>query len=130
MTGPPAVPRRFEERNVPPALQGLVSRTLRGGVVLASVLMAAGVAWEAMVGHGSLLGAAAPTSGAGVSSLVHGGGPSVLVLVGVFILAITPLTRVLISVALFASVRDRAFTAITLFVLTVLAATIAVGVLR
>jgi uncharacterized membrane protein len=132
MTGRVPTPgaRRFEERNVPPALQGLVSRVLRSGVVLAGVLLTAGIVWEAAVAHGSLLASVAPASGAGLAQLLESGGPSALVLGGVFVLVATPLTRVAISAGLFATAHDRAFTVITLIVLAILGATIAVGVLR
>ncbi len=123
-------PRRVEERNVPPALQGVVSRVLRAGVLLAGVLLAVGVIWEAATGQGSLVGSPAPTTGGGLAHLLLLGGPSAMVLLGVLVLAVTPLTRVAISVALFSSARDREFTLITLFVLAVLGATIVVGVLR
>jgi len=130
MTGGVAVPRRFEERNVPRALQGLVSRVLRSGVLLAGALLTGGIVWEASVGQGSLLTASAPATGSGLVGLLHVGGPAALVLIGVLVLAVTPIARVAISVALFGAARDRTFTVITLFVLVVLGATIVVGVLR
>jgi len=123
-------PARYEERNVPPALQGLVSRVLRSGVILAAALLSIGVVWEGAAGRGLLLTATAPTTGSGFARLYDLGGPGTVVLAGVLVLVATPLARVTISVGLFASAKDRPFTAITLFVLAVLAATIAVGVLR
>ena len=121
---------RQEERNVPPAMQGLVSRVLRTGVVLSASLLLAGVLWEAAVGQGSLLSALAPSSGTGFSLILGRGGPQALVLLGVGVLVATPLSRVAISMGLFAAARDRAFTAITLFVLSVLALTVILGALR
>lgn len=132
MTGlpPPATARRFEERNVPSALQGLVSRVLRTGVLLSSVLILAGAALEATVAHGSLLTAAVPVGAGGLAALLGHGGPAGLVLLGVIVLLATPLSRVVISTSLFAAAGDRTFTLITLFVLAVLGTTIVVGVLR
>jgi uncharacterized membrane protein len=132
MTASPTlpVPRRFEERNVPPALQGLVTRVLRSGVVLSGGLLLAGVLWESVVAHGSLLSALAPTGGSGFSSALRHGGPAGLVLLGVIVLLATPLSRVVISTGLFASSGDRTFAGITLFVLAVLATTIFFGILR
>ncbi len=128
---PPAVrPRRFEERNVPPALQGLVSRVLRSGVVLGGLLLAVGIVWEAAVGHGSLLTSLAPTTGPGLARFIGNGGPSALVLLGVLVLVVTPIGRVGLSAALFAAGRDRPFALITLFVLAILGATILVGALH
>jgi uncharacterized protein len=126
----PAVPRRFEERNVPPALQGLVSRVLRSGVVLSAGLLLAGLVWEGAVAHGSLLSALAPSGASGFAASLGHGGPVGLVLLGVLVLLATPLSRVVISTGLFASSGDRTFAAITLVVLSVLATTIVVGILR
>jgi uncharacterized membrane protein len=123
-------PRRLEERNVPPALQGLVTRVLRVGVVVSGGLLLLALVIEAVVGHGSLLDNTAPSTASAVSAQVLRGGAPTLALVGILVLVFTPLTRVAISTALFASARDRAFTLITLFVLALLGATIVVGILR
>jgi uncharacterized membrane protein len=127
-SSPASAPKRFEERGVPPRLQGLVSRVLRAGVLLSGTLLLAGALWEASTAHGSLLDAAAPTGAAGFSELLGRGGAAALVLIGILVLLATPLSRVAISTTLFASSGDRTFATITLFVLAILAATIAVGV--
>lgn len=123
-------PSRREERNVPPGLRGLVSRVLRSGVVLGSALLLVGLALEAAVGRGSLLASPAPSSGRGFTAVFQQGGAPLLVLVGILVLAATPLTRVAISTALFSAARDRTFALITLFVLAILGATIVFGVFR
>lgn len=123
-------PSRREERNVPPGLQGLVTRVLRSGVVLGSALLLVGIVLEAIVGRGSLLASPAPSSGRGFTVLLQQGGAPVLVLVGILVLVATPLTRVAISTALFSAARDRTFAVITLFVLAILGATLVTGVLR
>jgi uncharacterized membrane protein len=123
-------PGRFEERGVPAALQGLVSRVLRGGVLLSGCLILVGALWEATTASGSLLTAAAPSRAAGFSTLIGAGGPSALVLLGILVLFATPLSRVAISTTLFASSGDRTFASITLIVLLILAVTIVVGVLH
>jgi uncharacterized membrane protein len=123
-------PSRREERNVPPSLQGLVSRVLRTGVVLSAALLLLGVVLEATVGRGSLLATPAPSSGGEFAALFQRGGAAALVLLGVLVLTATPLARVAISTTLFSAARDRTFAMITLFVLAILGATIVVGVLR
>jgi uncharacterized membrane protein len=130
MSGDPPRPARFEERNVPPTLQGLVSRVLRSGVSLAAALLSIGVVWEGAAGRGLLLTTTAPTTGPGFARLYDLGGPGIVALAGVLVLVVTPLARVTISAGLFAAAKDRPFTAITLFVLAVLATTIVVGALR
>jgi uncharacterized membrane protein len=127
---PPPEPRLPTAPYVPPALRGLVGGVLRGGVLLSGGLLLVAIIWEAAVGHGSLLQSAAPGSGAGLSALLQHGGPEALVLLGLLVLLVTPLTRVAISVVTFTVVRDRSFLVITLFVLAILSATIALGVLR
>jgi uncharacterized membrane protein len=132
MTAPaaPSIPRRHEERNVPPALQGLVSRFLRVGVLLSGALLLAAVVLEAATGHGSLLAFAAPSGGGGIGTFLEHGGAPALALLGVLVLIATPLSRVALSTALFAASGDRTFALITLFVLAILGVTIVVGVLR
>jgi len=127
---PASVPRRFEERNVPPALQGLVTRVLRVGVLISGILILAGTVFEAVVAHGSLFSAAAPSAAGGLAALLGHGGPSGLVLLGVIVLLATPLSRVVISTSLFAASGDRTFALITLLVLAILGTTIVIGVFR
>ncbi len=127
---PSSGPRRFEEQNVPPALQGLVSRVLRTGVALSASLLLAGILLEAATGHGGLLTTAGPSNATEFSALFQHGGAAALVLLAVIVLVATPLARVVVSTALFAASGDRTFAMITLFVLSVLGATIVVGALR
>ena len=126
--GPPV--GRREEIGVPPLLRGLVSRLLRTGLVLALAWIAAGLALAIRggVGLGSTVHAVGLSGGLGPGLL--GGAPGAFIFVGLIILLATPLIRVAVSAGLFASVGDRPFTALTLFVLGLLLATLAVGVLR
>lgn len=120
---------RREEAGVPAHLRGLVSRLLRAGLLVGSVLMALGVL--GFVADGVGLGP--PDVAVGLREAL---GPSLLALdprafayVGLLVLLATPLTRVGVSVALFAAAGDRAFTALTVLVLALLLTTVAVGVL-
>jgi len=115
---------------VPPALQGLVTRVLRAGVLLSGLLILSGAVLEAIVAHGSLLSTAAPSGAGGFGALLGHGGAAGLVLLGVIVLLATPLSRVVISTSLFAYSGDRTFTVVTLFVLAILGTTIVIGVLR
>jgi uncharacterized membrane protein len=120
------------ESDLPPAMTRLVSLTLRVGVGLSAVL--------AIIGIGLLLGgstaafAAATVHGAAftgvafASGLARGQAVDVLLL-AFLVLILTPLFRVVISVGLFARVGDRPFTALTLTVLLLLAASVAIGAL-
>ena len=122
---PPPPTRRREEANVPPALQGLVSGALRVGVGLAAVLLLVGLLWA------FASGGMTPLASTGGANLVGGAlahpGPSTVLLAGVLVLILTPVSRVVISLSLFASVRDLAFVGLTATVLVLLAASIYVG---
>ncbi|MCI4360166.1 MAG: DUF1634 domain-containing protein [Thermoplasmata archaeon] len=111
-------------------LNSRVARVLRIGVLLSAVLFAIGVASHATDGSAGLLQTTGPLGPSTVGdAFTH---PSALgfALVGAMVLAGTPFLRVLLSFEFFASVRDAEFTALTLFVLALLLATVAVGVIR
>ena len=126
----PTRPGRREEAGVPPALRGLVSRLLRGGLLIAAFLFVLALVryLQAGVGLGSASVAEGPPGDFGSS--LAAGDPAALALLGLAVLLVTPLVRVAVSVGLFAHAGDRAFTALTLFVLVLLAVTIGVGVFR
>jgi uncharacterized membrane protein len=108
-------------------LRRWVVRTLRTGVTVSSyALLVAVVGYAAVHMAGVYLepvAATGTTLGAAFTSPSAEG----LVLVGLLMLGGTPLARVVLSLGYFTSVRDRAFTGLTLFVLVVLIASIAVG---
>lgn len=125
----PPAPGRPEERGVPGRMRGLVSRVLRGGVALAAALLVVGLALLVARGPVALLTAPPPFSlGQLVAGLVAAT-PSAYLLLGFLVLVLTPVTRVVISVGLFASAGDRTFLALTLFVLAVLVSSVVLGVL-
>lgn len=128
--GPSAPPARREEQGVPPRLRGLVSRLLLGGLLLAVAFLLIGLVGYLKDGQGLGPGNAAVAFSGNLVQGLATGAPGAFVLVGLAVLLATPLSRVVVSVALFASVGDRAFTTITLFVLLLLAATIVVGFVR
>jgi uncharacterized membrane protein len=121
----------IEEENLPPALAGLISRTLRIGVGLAAILaliglirllMGSAADFDAATVHG------APFVGSAfLSGLAHGQAVDILLL-AFLVLILTPIVRVIISAALFATVHDRPFTILTLTVLLLLGASVLIGV--
>ncbi|MCI4366414.1 MAG: DUF1634 domain-containing protein [Thermoplasmata archaeon] len=130
MSSSPGFPGRREEAGVPPALRGVVSRLLRSGLAIACVLFLLGVVayLHDGVGLGAGHGATSPSDGL-LNGLLRGE-PAAFTFAGLIVLLATPVARVVVSVGLFASVGDRPFTFFTLFVLAVVLATIAVGILR
>lgn len=115
---------------MPPHLQGWVTRVLRTGVVVMLVFLAAGLGLFVAGGGGSFLGSPAALAPGPVGALLSHVTPAGFLLLGLLVLVLTPLSRVVLSVVLFAASGDRSFTLITLFVLAILSATIIVGVLR
>ena len=120
---------RGEELGVPPSLRGVVSRLLRSGLMLALLLIALGVL-DYLV-HGEGLGSPDRATGLGMpfGTALASAAPGGFLLLGLIVLFATPLARVGVSTALFASIRDWTFTALTLFVLLLLGTTIVVGAL-
>ena len=113
-----------ESENVPPRLANLIAGTLRIGVGLSALLALVGII-RFLMGTPAVFAAAtahgASFTGHGfVSGLLHGQAADILLL-SALVLILTPIVRVIISMALFASVRDRPFTLLTLTVLLLLA---------
>ncbi|MCI4340049.1 MAG: DUF1634 domain-containing protein [Thermoplasmata archaeon] len=105
-----------------------VALTLRWGVGAAGGLMIAGLAVQIAHGPGSLLEHANGLSAGTLRASLLPPSAIGLVLLGVIVLAATPLVRVVLSFEYFVSMGDRAFSALTLFVLAVLLSSVAVGV--
>ena len=130
VTRPEEAGGRREESGVPPGMRGWVSRIVRVGLLVASVLMLIGVAGFLARGIGlGSPGSVVSFDGSFPGAFVSGD-PAAFALAGLVVLMLTPLSRVALSVALFASAGNRPFALLTLFVFAVLLATIAVGVIR
>lgn len=130
MSAAPVPVGRPEEEGVPPAMRGLVSRSMRAGLLLAVLFAALGVAGLVARGIGLGSGRVALSLSGPFLPALAAGNPTALALVAVAILVATPLLRVVESTALFAVRGDRTFATITLVVLLLLLATVAVGALR
>ncbi|MCI4335957.1 MAG: DUF1634 domain-containing protein [Thermoplasmata archaeon] len=110
-----------------PAFEAVMAKVLRGGLYTSIVLIIVGLAISAVGGLPSIDFGGVPS--------VHAGSPlgswgALVVFLGLLLLVLTPVFRVGCATFLFARAKDRAFTAITLFVLVVLVATFVVGALR
>lgn len=106
----------------------VVGHLLRYGVALAAVIMAAGMVLLLMRwGTAPHQSVPVPTS---VSAVLRGLlylDPTALIDVGLVVLILTPVLRVAASLVAFAIERDRAYTFITLIVLSVLVTGFALG---
>lgn len=134
MTAEPRPPAanldRPEEVLVPPILPRLIYYTLRIGVGLAAALILVGLGLLVAGPPGTFASAAAMGASFSWSGLLNGlraGRPAALLLLGFLVLIVTPLIRVIISMVSFAVAKDRAFTALTLGVLLLLAASVVIG---
>jgi len=102
----------------------VVSDVLRAGVILSAAIMVVGLAgfYARYARGGPTTGIATevPHSATDVLSGLSHGDPVAIIALGLLVLLATPVVRVVISVAVFASARDRLFTLITLLVLAIL----------
>ena len=131
----------------PPAgirrLEAAVTVVLRVGVTVSSAVLvlgtvitvvAASTSAEARRTVGALRHGAAHPGGLNIArslgdvfhGVVHGNGPAI-VMVGVLLLILTPITRVAVSLVVYAMERDTTFVVITATVLVLLIASFALG---
>jgi uncharacterized membrane protein len=131
----------------PPArilrLEAAVAVVLRIGVATSSAVLALGTVITVVAAStssqaqrtvGALRHGAAHPAGLAIPrtlvdvlrGIVHGDGPAI-VMVGVLLLILTPITRVAVSLAVYAMERDTTFVVITATVLVLLIASFALG---
>lgn len=109
-------------------LRRWVSRILRAGALASGILLLAGIVAHALSAGPALLIPPARLDPDQVAQAFERPSAAGVVLVAVLVLALTPLTRVILSAGIFARSRDRPMLAITAFVLAMLALTILGGV--
>lgn len=102
----------------------IVSYVLRGGVIVSAAVIALGVLLfyiELLAGRITLAAAQAfPHSFGGELAALRTGSPVAVVVLGLLLLLITPVTRVAVSIVVFALEHDRLYTVITAIVLLIL----------
>jgi uncharacterized membrane protein len=128
-SGAPPTSPLVEDDDLPPTMARFISDVLRYGVAISALLGVLGLALL-LSGPASVFSAAtehgAPFSAhAFVEGLFQGHAVDILLL-GFMVLIATPLARVVTSVVMFARVRDRPFTILTLTVLVLLGASVVV----
>lgn len=101
-----------------------MSYVLRGGVIVSAAVIALGVLLfyiELLAGRITLAAAQAfPHSFGGELAALRTGSPVAVVVLGLLLLLITPVTRVAVSIVVFALEHDRLYTVITAIVLLIL----------
>ncbi|MDI3297957.1 MAG: DUF1634 domain-containing protein [Bacillota bacterium] len=106
-------------------LELLISRVLRGGVLLSAAIMFAGLVLLFL--HPAGRSYARPGGFEQVFLELGRGDPLAVIDLGILVLVLTPIARVLLSVFVFLRERDLTYTAVTLFVLLVLVASFLLG---
>lgn len=105
-------------------MEDLISAFLRAGVILSAAVIGIGLAIAVFRGTGT---AAYPTTLSGVITGITTLNLMAVIDLGLLLLIITPVVRVGMSVAVFLYERDYFYAAVTLFVLTVLMISFALG---
>ncbi len=108
----------------PADLEVVIPKVLRAGLLAAVLLMAGGLLWFALRPPS----AGAPFSLVDLPALLGGADPRGVIGAGILILLLTPLARVVASLAHFVREKDRLYAALTSIVILNLAAAIALGV--
>ena len=121
------VPRPGEP---PTGLRRAIGATLRWGAALSALLLALGIGlWLA-----SRLSFHTPLtyrlSGSSLANAIAHPSAAGLLLLGILVLVLTPMSRVALAAGAYASVGDRRMLGVSAFVLIVLAATVILGVVR
>jgi uncharacterized membrane protein len=119
--------RRSQTQNVPESLHRLASWVLAIGVGAAGAILLVGMIRLLLTGGAPDIGAIRFVPGQFLGSL-GAGSPYAILWLGLLVLVLTPFTRVLLSVVLYARQRDIAFTVMTGFVLAILIGSIFAGV--
>ena len=125
---PGATPPVRYEANLPPHMRRWVTYVLRGGVILASSLLVIGLVLWAIDGTPSEVASGGVTGTTTLAAGIASGSAFAFLLLGLLVLVLTPLARVIVSLALFSRARDRAFVALTAFVMVVLLLSVLLGV--
>jgi uncharacterized membrane protein len=111
----------------PPGMRESFSAVLRVGVAVSAAFLIVGFVLAVVRGGAGIAAATGTLPLARLGGALGAGDPWAFLFVGVFVLAITPVARVALAFVGFAHARDRPFVAITGFVLAVLLASLAVG---
>lgn len=123
-TSPPTSTEDATETRLRPA----VHRTLRVGSAVGVALLIAGLAvLSASGGPSSPTGTSRLSASAIRAALLQPSGDGLLVL-GAVVLALTPMSRVVLATSVFSRARDRPLLAASSFVLAILVLTVVVGV--
>jgi uncharacterized membrane protein len=113
--------------DVPPGLRFAIRWTLVVGVGVSCLLLVLGIGLLAASGSESLHAAPQKVSLGSVPSEIAKGNGQGFLLLGVVVLLLTPIVRVLLSLATFAQARDIPFSMLTLFVIVMLSIGLALG---
>lgn len=104
-----------------------IGKIMRYGVILAMVIMAVGLALLFINGNGGYPNNAFPTSFKTISHGCLHAKPYAIMMAGMFILILTPVLRVVVSIYAFMKERDYLYVAITIIVFVILISSLLIG---
>lgn len=108
------------EKHQAHGVERIIALTLQIGVLCSAVITLAGFLLFLFTGKSGYPGHTFPTALSAIFQGVTALRPYALILLGIFILVLTPVLRVGISIFLFMKEKDHAFVKITLAVFTIL----------
>lgn len=111
------------------AVERLIGKIMQIGVLIAALVMAIGLVTFVITGRSGYAAGVHPHT---VTAILHGvgqGRPYAVMMLGIFLLILTPVLRVVVSIYAFAKARDRLYTRITTVVLVILVAAMVIGYL-
>jgi uncharacterized membrane protein len=108
-------------------VEGMVSKCLLVGVILSAAIILTGLLMYIVTGNSGYPGSSYPVSLAEVFSGAVKFKPYAIILSGLFILILTPVFRVAVSVIAFWKERDYLYMIITLIVLAILITGFSIG---
>ncbi|HEV2316843.1 MAG TPA: DUF1634 domain-containing protein [Thermoplasmata archaeon] len=121
-------PDAAEPPRLPPHLRLTISRILAAGIVVSGILLATGIVLLVLADGGSPPTGPVPLPLRTLGHNLAGGDANAVLWLGLIVLVVTPLARVGVSALGFSRLGDRAFLAMTTFVLVILVLSAVIGV--
>lgn len=105
----------------------MISKSLRVGVILSAIIIVIGLLLFIKTGNSGYQGSYFPTRLGEIFKGIIGIKPYAIILAGLYILILTPVVRVAVSIIVFLKEKDYLYTKITLFVLAILIFSLCMG---
>lgn len=117
----------FQESTEMQDVELIIGRVMQVGVAIAAIVMLIGVIWFLVSGNSGYTGTFHPTRISAVLSGLVQMKPYAYIMCGLFLLILTPVLRVVVSIYAFAVAKDRLYVWITTLVLAILIFAMIIG---